>query len=139
MQETMATALRAPWAKWITGYYLATPLFVLLDLGFGANLRALALESLPGWKLAYYGLCLTCGVVAWRGLRLALPLALLESTVNLLLLMLSILLPHYALLNAVLDGGPAPAPLDLERLANFAIPGSIWTAAFYARLSDLQR
>jgi hypothetical protein len=77
-------------------------LFVLLDLGFGANLRALALESLPGWKLAYYGLCLTCGVVGWRGLRLALP-------------------------------------LDLERLANFAIAGSIWTAAFYSRISDLGR
>ena len=35
-------------------YYLATPLFAVLDFGFAMPIRAVGIES-PGFRLVYYG------------------------------------------------------------------------------------
>ena len=42
--------------RWIEGYYLATPLFVIGDWVFGANLRAVGLADWPLLRAGYYAL-----------------------------------------------------------------------------------
>ena len=43
-------------------YYYATPVFVLLDYGWGISIRAAVLDSMPLYKNLYYGFCVLCGV-----------------------------------------------------------------------------
>ena len=80
----------------LTGYYLATPAFWLLDLLVQAPIRAAALEQ-PGWRFTYYVFAFACGLLCrWRP-RLAPVVGMAESSVNVLLLVLSVLLPIYSL------------------------------------------
>jgi hypothetical protein len=117
------TALRA--------YYAATPVFVLADFVFGANVRAVAFEARPGLRAAWYGLCLAClGVSlarpAWSG-----AVALAESSLNLLLLVLAVFLPYWAVAEAVLDGRAVAHPFSPAFLVNFLLAGAVWTTGFY--------
>ncbi len=123
--------------KLVLGYYLATPLFVLLDGAFGANVRIAALDGEPGWKYAYYALCLVCAGAVWSGVRRSTLLALAECSVNILLLCLGVLLPQYRLAEAILEGGTVENPLALGHVVNFAIAAGIWTLVFHAHLADL--
>ena len=123
--------------KLVLGYYLATPLFVLLDGAFGANVRIAALDGEPGWKYAYYALCLVCAGAVWSGVRGSTLLALAECSVNILLLCLGVLLPQYRLAEAILEGGTVENPLALAHVVNFAIAAGIWTLVFHAHLADL--
>ncbi len=116
---------------WLRGYYAATPLFVLADFVFGANVRAVAFDARPGLRLAYYVLCVAC-----LGLSLARPtwsgaVALAESSLNLLLLVLAVFLPYWAVAEAVLDGRSVASPFSPGFLVNFLMAGSIWTAGCY--------
>jgi len=45
-------------------YYYITPLFVLLDYGWGISVRVAVLDSMPLYKNLYYGFCILCGVGA---------------------------------------------------------------------------
>jgi hypothetical protein len=48
-------------------YYAATAVFLTLDYGFGVNLRATFLESMPGIRMGYYLLLFGCfGLMLWR-------------------------------------------------------------------------
>ena len=124
--------------RWLLGYYLATPLFWLADVSFGSSVRVVALDAYPGWKLAYYGVCLLCAAAMWRGMRGYGLIALGECTLNLLLLSVAILLPQIQLAEAISRGETVlSSPITPELVMNFLAAGTIWTLAFYARLYDL--
>jgi hypothetical protein len=115
----------------LRAYYAATPGFVLADFVFGANVRAVAFDARPGLRAAYYALCLAC-----LGLSLVRPawsaaVALAESSLNLLLLVLAVFLPYWALAEAVLDGRAASHPFSPAFLVNFFLAGTVWTTGFY--------
>lgn len=60
MQQSTATRL-------LLGYYDATLLFLVLDLGLDVNVRLSFLDSAPTWKAAYYGICIACAAaIHWR-------------------------------------------------------------------------
>jgi hypothetical protein len=116
---------------WLRGYYAATPLFVLADFVFGANVRAVAFDTRPGLRSAYYVLCVAClglsfARPAWSG-----AVALAESSLNLLLLVLAVFLPYWAVADAVLDGRSVASPFSPGFLVNFLMAGAIWTAGCY--------
>ena len=51
----------------LLGYYDATLLFLVLDLGLGVNVRLSFLDNSTGWRLAYYAFCFACAVIMhWR-------------------------------------------------------------------------
>lgn len=53
--------------KLILGYYDATLLFLLLDVGLDVNVRLSFLNDAPGWRFAYYAFCIACAAVMhWR-------------------------------------------------------------------------
>ena len=114
-------------APGLTLYYLATPLFALLDLAFGLPVRAVGLES-AGQRGLYYAAVFALGWVMRGRPRLAPWLAMLESAGNLALLMIAVLLPIWSL-GETLDASVAselPA-----RVANLALSGSVLGYSFH--------
>jgi len=65
---------RNSFARW---YFYITPLFILLDLIFGINVRVSALETMPLYKNLYYGFCILCGVCMYIIPRYSAVVALL--------------------------------------------------------------
>lgn len=115
----------------MVGYYLATPVFAVADLGFGAPVRVA--DVLPtGPRAAYYAavfvLGLLCarypGAVGWVGMG--------ESATNLLILLLSILLPIWSMVDAVsLGTTPQGSLLDGAGIVNAVLSGTAMVVSFH--------
>lgn len=117
---------------WLRAYYLSTPVFFLLDLGLGIRVRAAFFGS-TGLRYAWYGLALACGLASWAWPRLTEPIALTESTANLALVILGIMLPIYAVQDQILAGGPIEAPYTVEEVLNAGLAGLVLVLAIYGR------
>lgn len=119
-------------------YYLATPLFFVADLAFSLPIRVAALAD-PGLRYLYYAFALGCGVAARARPRAAPYLGLAESSLNILLLILAIMLPILQLPDRVFAGEPMVAPLSGLTLANFILSGTVLVAAFHVHQADILR
>ena len=119
-----------PFSRWVTGYYLATPVFAVLDLGLGLPIRVAG--SLPeSGRLAYYAGAFALGLLC-RAHPLATPwVGMLESASNLTLLLLSILVPIWSLPDAVMSGAPLQAGLTPAAAANALLSGVALVASFH--------
>jgi hypothetical protein len=116
--------------RWLTGYYLATPLFAAVDLALGFPLRVAPL--LPqGGRLAWYAGAFALGVLA-RARPAATPwVGMLESASNLTLLLLSILLPIWSFPLAGPSEVPAQVGLTPAGAANALVSGLAMVASFH--------
>ena len=83
----MPAATRLSVLRW---YYIATPLFWLVGVIWGVNVRVAFLDEFPVGRNAYYLLCLILGIVMLRAPQYASRIAFAESTANLGLLILSV-------------------------------------------------
>ena len=124
----MARTVLKTWI--LSKYYLATPAFMLVEWLAGLNLRV----SIPwGGDLLTYLYMAACFVLG--GFILKKPsylnlFALIESSVNLFLLVLSVYLPIIAV-----TGGPGEAgtfTFGIAELIHFVIVGSILLYVFYS-------
>jgi hypothetical protein len=113
-------------------YLLATPAFLIADIGFDMPFRVAALGG-SDYRFLYYAAATLLGF----GVRLRPALApwvgMAESSVNLLFLLLSILLPIWNLPDAALSGSMAEGPLDMTGLSNAVLSGSVLLYGFYRR------
>ncbi len=117
-------------------YYLATPLFFLIDIVFGAPLRVSALEN--AWlRYAYYAFATVCGVLMGMKPRVAPLLGMLESSVNLFLVLLAVLMPVYGMTEAIMSDEPLTSPLTPIRLVNVALTGTLLVISFHASQARL--
>ncbi len=87
-------------ARW---YFYITPLFILLDYILGINIRVSALETMPTYKNLYYGFCILCGICMYIIPRYSAVVALLESSINIMMLVLGIFLPYIRTITALID------------------------------------
>ena len=87
-------------ARW---YFYITPLFILLDYILGINIRVSALETMPLHKNLYYGFCILCGICMYIIPRYSAVVALLESSINIMMLVLGIFLPYIRTITALMD------------------------------------
>lgn len=110
------TALR----RTLTGYYAATALFLVLDLGFGLNFRLSFLDDYVGWRLVYYAICFACLALIVLKPAWTVPVAAVESLTTMVALILSFGTRALGA-HAVLDGGAAP--LTMEEVVNFLVSG----------------
>lgn len=114
----------------LLAYYLGgTPLFFLLDVVWDVSVRASFLDDLPA-RVAYYAVCLACGLVVWRSPGWGGLVGLAESVANLTLLVVGFMAPILSL-PAALAGDPyaaiaGPTP---ESITNFALAAGVawWT------------
>jgi hypothetical protein len=114
---------------WIQAYYWATSAFFLADLTLGANLRAAALPQ-PELRYLYYVLCLGCALTCRRWPQHAGWVGMGESTVNIFLLILSVMGPIFAMPDAVLAGEGIVAPMTTGKLINFVVSGTVLWLSF---------
>jgi len=115
-------------SNWLRGYYFSTPLFVLADSLLGLDFRISGLHA-PGYRLAYYGCCILCALLLWYRPRLSPLVGMGESSVNLAILMVSVMLP---ILRPDVNAAGLPAGLQGMQIINFILTGGVLLAAFYA-------
>jgi hypothetical protein len=87
-------------ARW---YFYITPVFILLDYLLGINVRVSALETMPLYKNLYYGFCILCGVCMYIIPRYSAVVALFESSINIMMLVLGIFLPYIRIVTELMD------------------------------------
>ena len=113
-------------------YYLATPAFLLGDLGLGLNLRVGYLNAYPGLKYAYYGGCFLVGLLSLRRSATFLAAAsLVETTLNISLLILSVMIPVLQFPMVILAGGTPVLPFSPLFFCNFGLAGTFFLVSFY--------
>ena len=100
MRETMEIDFRNSFARW---YFYITPVFILLDYILGINVRVSALETMPLYKNLYYGFCILCGICMYIIPRYSAVVALFESSINFMMLVLGIFLPYIRTVMALMD------------------------------------
>lgn len=125
--------------RWIQAYYLASPVFFLIGLWWGFEIRVTFLPD-PGKRFFYYVFLSGLGLLSHFKPRAAPWVALLESSVNLLLIFLWILLPIYSMAEAAGDAGPLGLPYTpTELLVNGLLAGGFFGLGFYRAQGILAR
>lgn len=111
-------------------YYLSTPLFAVLDFAWDVPVRVAGLGA-PWQRGAYYLVLVLLGVLCRARPRAGPWVGMAESSVNLVLLLLAILLPIWSMPDAVLTGvTPAPV-MGGVGLANAFLSGLVLVASFH--------
>lgn len=124
---------------WPRFYYAATVLFALADWLLGANVRAVGFATSPRLRIVYYAACLGCGVLIHLRPKWSALITLAESSINLAVLVLSVLLPYYAAIDALSDGNlPPTTPITTAFVLNFLIVGGVSAAVFYGSLDVIR-
>jgi len=117
--------------RWIQGYYLASPLFFLIGLWWGVEIRVTFIPD-PGQRFIYYLVLSALGLLAHFRPRSAPWVALGESSLNLLLIILWILLPIYTLADGVMESGDIGVPYTPGQvLVNGLLAGGFFLLGFY--------
>lgn len=111
-------------------YYLVTPAFAVADLVFHAPVRVAGLSD-PGYRLAYYAVVFALGILC-RARPGATPfVGIAESTVNLLLLFVAILLPIWSLPDQLLSGAPVNTGFSGIKVVNAVLSGTALVVSFH--------
>lgn len=104
-------------------YYAATIVFLMLDYGFGVNVRVAALEAYPDLRAGYYVVILACfGVMLWRP-SWATAIGVVESLATLVALILNMALRSMIVTDQMLETGVGF--VTTAEIVNFVISGSI--------------
>jgi len=117
----------------IQAYYWLTPIFWIVDEYLGANLRTAALEGHPGWKAAYYIVCIGIAVLVSVFPEISDRVGLFESGLNILLLVAGIFVPYYAFIDEMTAGNvPTEPPITMDKMINFIIASAVCVIALSA-------
>jgi hypothetical protein len=116
----------------VRAYYWATPVFVLLDLAFGINVRVPFLDAMPGLKWTYYACGAAIGIAMYLLPTLSTPLALLESSVNIVFLIVATMLAYYGALDAELAAPEQPhgSPFTSEAVINLLLAATVFSMSY---------
>ena len=88
--------------RWLEAYYLATPVFLLIDIVLGMPLRVSTLTT-PALKYSYYAFLLGCGLAIHARPRTGPWIGITESALNFSLVIVAILMPYWRLLDQAAD------------------------------------
>jgi len=123
-------------------YYYITPLFILLDYLGGLSVRAAVLDSMPMYKNLYYGFCVFCAVGIYFRPGFSAVVALIESTIIVLMTVMSVFLPYVRyimeaddVLNTNWDFSNA---FSVPRIVNIVLSGTVGIIAFHGSLRMLE-
>jgi hypothetical protein len=117
-------------------YYVATPAFWALDWA-GIPVRVAFLDGVPLGQNLYFALCCGIGIVAAVKPRYAAGLGLLESGASVALLIISVMVWYYQVVDWAGDAGAAVASPGPWHLANFVLAAAVAAVSFEARKLQL--
>jgi hypothetical protein len=116
-------------------YYAATIVFLMLDYGWGLNLRIAGLQSFPGLRAGYYLIIFACfGLVVWRP-AWSTAVGVVESLATLVTLIFSVALRSMFVTAYVPESGAGF--VSMAELVNFLISGSIAWFAWHNGMTQL--
>jgi hypothetical protein len=119
----MAASSQTSSTRVLLVYYAATILFLVLDAGFGVNVRLAALDAYPGFRAFYYLAIFGCfGAMIWRP-AWSTAIGVVESLVTLVALIINMALRSMIVTDAMLDSGAGF--VTTAEIINFVISGSI--------------
>ena len=113
----------------LTWFYVATPVFVVLDLLWGINIRIMVLDHLPTLKYVYYALCLGCGALTATRPSLTSVVGRSESALNLGLVCITIPVAYMRVLDSVVGGQDPTNPFTPMFFVNLGLSTAV---AFWA-------
>lgn len=114
----------------VVGYYLATPVFAVADVGLGLPVRVADVVPLAP-RLAYYVVVFGLGFLCAARPRTTPWVGMGESVTNLVILLLSILLPIWSSFETVAAGGGMSGGLDAPGAANALLSGTALVVSFH--------
>lgn len=127
---TLAPAVGA-WQRFLAPYYWATPLFVLLDVAWGLNVRVAGLDDYPGLRYGYYAFCLACAVVIRLLPQGTTAVAMLESGANLSLLVGGFFMTYAGVIGQIGSGQAVRNPFTPRWFVNFLLSGTVALVAYH--------
>jgi hypothetical protein len=124
-------AARSPAALLVRAIYWSTPLFMALDFIYGVSVRIPFLDALPGAKVTYYVAAIACAFTIAARPRWTAAIGLVESTLNIVLLILS----TGAAYLSVLESAASPDvvivnPFTPEAVASLALSATVLAASY---------
>ena len=105
--------------------YLATPVFLLLDVILQWDIRVSFLDNHPALKYTYYLICFLFGMIMWKWPAIEPILAVVEGGINILLLTVSVIQPYYAAIDAIASGQTVTYEFGTLNVINYIISGTI--------------
>lgn len=127
--------MKPPWITAIRWYYLATPVFLLLDALGAPPVRVAFLDDIRA-RLGYYAFVFALGLLCrWRP-RTTPWIGMGESALNFFLLLLGVLWPLWALPEIVAAGGPVMAPFTAASMVNVVLSGGVFIASFHRNQAE---
>ena len=121
---------RLSFLRW---YYIATPLFWLVGVIWGVNVRVAFLDDFPVGRNAYYLLSFVLGIVMLRAPQYASRLAFAESSANLGLLMLSVAVWYLRMLDWAAGPSVAVRVVTPAELVGFVLATVIAAVSYGLR------
>jgi hypothetical protein len=112
-------------------YLLGTPLFAAADYFGGISVRAAFFAGWPAARYAYYGVCFGCGIWAWRMPSMTRIIALTESQVNIALLIFSIMMNYYGMVDRVAADQPAGSAFGPNYAINLVFSAGVLMFAYF--------
>ena len=126
-------------ARLVFGYYLATPLFALLDFGFGINVRAAFLDGQPLLKVAWYALALVCALAMARWPGRAGLVGLAESGANIALLVIGTMTAYLGAVDAALSDSVMEPPFSPADAVNLVVSSGALIVSYIAAQARASR
>jgi hypothetical protein len=131
----MSAASNAAPRRVLQAYYAATIIFLMLDYGFGVNVRVAGLRSFPELRAGYYLVIFGClGLVIWRP-AWSTAVGVVESLATIITLIFSVALRSMLGPDYMLSSGSGL--LGAEEILNFVISGSIAWFAWQRGMTQL--
>ena len=122
-------------------YYYLTPLFIWLDYLVGINVRVVVLDTMPLYKNLYYGFCILCGIGMFVLPRCTPLVALFESSINILMVVLAVFMPYIQTVmqsDNILDSEwEAASAFTIPHAVNLILARTIAVIAFHGSLRAL--
>ena len=120
--------------RFLSLYYAATVLFLLLDYLWSLNVRVAFLDGWPNWRIVYYVACFACFLAMRRWPAWTSTIAAAESLINICGLILSmgarVLVPVDPTFEEL-------QPLTIFELQNFLLSGAVGYAAWRYRSQEM--
>lgn len=110
-------------------YYLATPVFFILHYYFDINLRLSIPDAPESYLYTYYLICFLAGFIVFKSIVSGAIFSLIESSINIFLLLLGVMLPIFTIGNIETEN--THINFGTSELIHFFIVGFILIKSFY--------
>jgi len=126
----LPTATRLSLLRW---YYLATPLFWLVGVIWGVNVRVAFLDDFPVGRNVYYLFCFVLGIAMVRAPTYVSRLAFAESAANIGLLILSVAVWYLRMLDWAAGPSVAVRAVTPAELVSFVLTAVVAGVSYRLR------